>query len=710
MILSQLTRILGQLLSVPPGDLVYHLIVLFAIDAVLMMAIGEGRRSHWGGGALRLTVAAAGLLVARGALVTIALLAVAGVTNPIWIMPPFERFAAVASLGLLAWAFLPGVDDYPQVGLVLVLVNLVGSAIFYAVTAPQWYKESQAAGAFYNSAPGGWDWAWSIWAAALALLVLIAAAIRRRAQWGMLIATFGLLLFGHVLHLSMADAQSHIAGWVRLAEMCAYPVLVGVMIHRASEREETKLPVMTAPWAVIETCQRVADASNIKVALQRAGVAISNVLNADALAIGLLNETGDAVELAAICHTGEPARSGPSFDLDSQLPVQSAISRQRGVMVGADQEAQRATLAALVGGAVGSLWVQPLMHQRTTVGVLIVGRPHMTSGWATSELQTLGGLCNVLAAALSAARKTIALTWQVDELVQTARDRETALSQAQAEAQRLSEQLAQAESQRRGVEAPAAARGADKAARPAAAASTRQPPPSESASTDMSAYRGLFSDEAGRHLQRFNESRNRLVGSPDDPEALSEMTRASYALREMAAMMGYNTLAKLTGALSDALRRAKDSRQPASPDLLVLIGESAQAMRALLADVQADRSPSVDTSSLLNRLVSLAGAGGQDVRGTHWAAPAPPPGAGTLIAQVRLNRDTPLKTARAMMVLMQIKRVGQVVSCQPVEADLRSGGFEDEFTVTFTTSSEPEAVRAALAAIPDAVSVDVRKV
>jgi hypothetical protein len=81
-----------------------------------------------------------------------------------------------------------------------------------------------------------------------------------------------------------------------------------------------------------------------------------------------------------------------------------------------------------------------------------------------------------------------------------------------------------------------------------------------------------------------------------------------------------------------------------------------------------------------------------------------------MLAQVRLRRDTPLKPARAMMVLMQIKRVGQIVACQPVEADLRSGGFEDEFTVRFTTTSKPEVVRAALSAIPDVTSVDVREV
>ena len=61
-----------------------------------------------------------------------------------------------------------------------------------------------------------------------------------------------------------------------------------------------------------------------------------------------------------------------------------------------------------------------------------------------------------------------------------------------------------------------------------------------------------------------------------------------------------------------------------------------------------------------------------------------------------------------MMVLTQIKRVGQIIACQPVEADLRSGGFEDEFEVTFTTRSDPETVRAALVSIRDVTNVLVQ--
>jgi GAF domain-containing protein len=699
---SQLT----QLLSVPPGDLVYHLIVLFAIEAILMMAIAEGRHSNWTSSTLRRTLAAGGLLIARLALVVVALLSAAGVINSAWVAPPLERFAAVASLGLLIWAFLPWVDDYPQAGLVLVVVNLVASVILYAVFAPQWYTAAQSTGTFYNATLA--DWVWNVWAVALAALAMIGSVLRRRGPWGMLVAAFGLLLVGHMLHLFMADTQTHIAGWVRLAELCVYPILAGLMLRRATEREEPAPTASTTPWALIEACQRVGDALNVNVALQRAGVAISNVLSADVLAIGQLNEAGNTIELGAVCRMGMPARSGPSFDIESQLPVQSAINRQRGVSVGVEQEAQRATLAALVGGASGSLWVQPLIYQRATTGVLIIGRAHTTADWTASELQTLNGLCNVLAVALSTARKNNTLARQAAELSQQIRNKEKELEQARAEVQSSKGDL-----QRKGQPPQAAPRAPVRLpeATPSQPATSRPAPTLEPLNAD---HRPFF--EAVKRLQQIGDAHARLTTSPGDRDTLFEIYRASVSLKGISVAMGYNTLAKLAGTLADALQRARDSQLPPTAELLALIGESTAALRTLLADAQADRSPSLDITLLLRRLESPAERSAPLRRApTGSSAPktstpiAPPPSNGrTLTAQVQLDRHTPLKAARAMMVLTQIKRVGQIIACQPVEADLRSGGFGDEFEVTFTTLSDPETVRAALVSIRDVTNVLVQ--
>ncbi len=701
---SQLT----QLLSVPPGDLVYHLIVLFAIEAILLMALAEGRHANWTSSTLRVALAAGGLVVARLALVVVAMLSAAGIINSVWVAPPLEQFVAVASLGLIVWAFLPWVDDYPQVGLVLVIVNMVASVILYAVFAQQWYIAAQSMGAFYNATLADWVWVWNIWAVALAALAIIAAILRHRGPWGMLVVAFGLLLAGHGLYLFTADTQTHIAGGVRLAELCAYPILVWLMLRRATEREEPAPTASTTPWALIEACQRVGDALNVNVALQRAGVAISNVLSADVLALGQLNEAGNTIELGAVCRMGMPARSGPSFDIESQLPVQSAINRQRGVSIGVEQEAQRATLAALVGGAAGPLWVQPLIYQRATTGVLIIGRAHTTADWTAGELQTLNGLCNVLAVALSTARKNNALARQVDDVSQQIRNKEKELGQARAEVQASQEDL-----QRKGQSPQAAPRAPVRPpeATPSLPSTSKPAPAPQPLNVD---HRPFF--EAVKRLQQIGDAHTRLTASPGDRDTLFEIYRAAVSLKEISAAMSYNTLAKLAGTLADALQRARDSQLPPTAELLALTGESTAALRTLLADAQADRSPSLDITLLLRRLESPAERSAPLRRApTGSSAPvtsahiAPPPSNGrTLTAQVQLDRHTPLKAARAMMVLTQIKRVGQIIACQPVEADLRSGGFEDEFAVTFTTLSDPETVRAALVSIRDVTNVLVQ--
>jgi len=435
-------------------------------------------------------------------------------------------------------------------------------------------------------------------------------------------------------------------------------------------------------------------------------VAISNILSADVLAIGQLNEAGNTIELGAVCRMGMPARSGPSFDVESQLPVQSAINRQRGVSVGVEQEAQRATLAALVGGAAGSLWVQPLIYQRTTTGVLIIGRAHTTADWTAGEMQTLNGLCNVLAVALLTARKTNALARQVDDLSQQTRNKEKELAQARTEVQSSKEDL-----QRKGQSPQAAPRAP---ARPPETTPSLPPtfkPTPEPLNVD---HRPFF--EAAKRLQQIGDAHARLTTSPGDRDTLFEIYRASVSLKGISTAMGYNTLAKLAGTLADALQRARDSQLPPTAELLALIGESTAALRTLLADAQADRSPSLDITLLLRRLESPAERSAPLRRApTRSSAPnastpiAPPPSNGrTLTAQVQLDRHTPLKAVRAMMVLTQIKRVGQIIACQPVEADLRSGGFEDEFEVIFTTLSDPETVRAALASIRDVTNVLVQ--
>ncbi|HZY42876.1 MAG TPA: hypothetical protein VFF59_12855, partial [Anaerolineae bacterium] len=84
-----------ELLTRPPGDLVYHLIVLFALEAMLGFAIVRARRLGWTAPLRQLAITGAVVLVGRVALMIVALLSLQGLPPDVVLAtvltPPLER-------------------------------------------------------------------------------------------------------------------------------------------------------------------------------------------------------------------------------------------------------------------------------------------------------------------------------------------------------------------------------------------------------------------------------------------------------------------------------------------------------------------------------------------------------------------------------------------------------------------------------------------
>jgi hypothetical protein len=90
-----------ELLSRPPGDLVYYLIVLFAIEAMLGLAVVRARRSGWTRQLRLILLASSVMLIGYAALVIIALLSLQG-TGPDLLLadaiqPPLQRHRSAQS-------------------------------------------------------------------------------------------------------------------------------------------------------------------------------------------------------------------------------------------------------------------------------------------------------------------------------------------------------------------------------------------------------------------------------------------------------------------------------------------------------------------------------------------------------------------------------------------------------------------------------------
>lgn len=206
------------LLTNPPGNLVYHLVLLFSIAGALPGALNlwprggvlEGRRMLAGLGLL---------LLGQLALIVFAAISSYYPAYSAW-LPALDR--AVSTVGLVVliwlWAF-PGSSRSADVASALLGVLAVVLAVFTAI----WWSADPNAPRFNGSLP---DLVWSGFKLALAVGGGLLVLIRRPPGFEIGLAVFLLLLLGELGHLLLPAPQSDYPGAVRLAQIAAFPLLL----------------------------------------------------------------------------------------------------------------------------------------------------------------------------------------------------------------------------------------------------------------------------------------------------------------------------------------------------------------------------------------------------------------------------------------------------------------------------------------------------
>jgi len=218
------------LLTNPPGNLVYHLVLLFSIAGALPGALNlwprggflEGRRMLAGLGLL---------LLAQLALIVFAAVASFYPAYSSW-LPAFDR--AVSTVGLVVliwlWAF-PGPSRSADIASGLLGLLTIVLAFFTAI----WWSADPNAPRFNGSLP---DLAWSGFKLALAVGGGLLVLFRRPAGFENGLAVFLLLMLGGLAHLFLPSPQSDYPGAVRLAQIAAYPLLLTLPFRFAAEAAE----------------------------------------------------------------------------------------------------------------------------------------------------------------------------------------------------------------------------------------------------------------------------------------------------------------------------------------------------------------------------------------------------------------------------------------------------------------------------------------
>jgi len=387
------------------GDLVYHLVTLFAIQIMLVVAFGHWSRHRRDAVAVRMLVTSIGFFLARALLMLAALLGDFVELPPNALIPPLERFFELVTLLLTAWAFLPALRKHERLGTALFLLTFLIAVIAYAAFAYLW-REAEAQSIAYN---GYWqERVWEISTIAVLALSLVASLVWRGSDWGLLAFMFILLLAGHTLQLIDPALDSHIPGWVRLANLAALPLLASLVYRQALSLSPDAGKTSDALEAVgiLRAVRRIEEGGDIEAALGLAASSIARTLRADVVALGLpIAGPSKGIRITALHpQTGAMLAAQDLNLLASDHPLLASVlqtgrlERARGTR----RDRAASTIYHSLGfDRSGPLLVQPLVDENKLLGVLLVGNPISRRRWTARGEQTLQAVGGTITASLS---------------------------------------------------------------------------------------------------------------------------------------------------------------------------------------------------------------------------------------------------------------------------------------------------------------------
>ncbi len=265
-----------DLLTNPPGNLIYHLVVAFSLVAALPVSLYLGK-SDQPVLSRRLLIGFLPLVVIRLALFVVGGLAWQGLIAEQALLPALERSAGLVSLIILLWLW-----GFPQpqrrADFAALLFSFFG--LFFGMFLCLWWLNQAGTASFNGSLI---DQTATITAVVVALLAISVLILKRPDGWSAGLLFFLVIAAGYLLHWLFPSPEQDASGVIRLAEIIAYPLLILIPLRSplavtaelpAARAESAAPPERLTPleMQLIQTCL------NLPLDMQRGQ--LSNALSA----------------------------------------------------------------------------------------------------------------------------------------------------------------------------------------------------------------------------------------------------------------------------------------------------------------------------------------------------------------------------------------------------------------------------------------------
>jgi len=404
-----------ELLSQPPGSVIYHLLTLFALQVVLALAYTRWQRDPNDETARRMTLAAGGILLARLVLLTVALLVDQSPERARVVLPPLEQAIDTATVILMVWGLAAFEMDRPRLADGVLLVSLVVVAVLYLFFFQDWQSRATETSAYIGTAQA---YVWGVLQMALLTVGMIWVLRDRNHRLTLRPIILVVVLLAHVANFfnypEFVPSGTDVIYWLRLGYLVAFP-LWAVLAYRDGLRD-----LMTAAEA--ERAQSAELARNLRLStgvigarvpetrLEQALEMVTGLIPTQFAAIGLIDEKNPQRVLFGQSRpaTTRDTTYGRQINLADHAAFRLAHEQQRGIEllprgVGARQVHELSQ--QLNVGALGPVFVEPLLTAGYCLGFLLLAAPPTAPNWSDRERAIIPGLAAFIAQAIANSRR-----------------------------------------------------------------------------------------------------------------------------------------------------------------------------------------------------------------------------------------------------------------------------------------------------------------
>lgn len=408
-----------ELLSRPPGSVIYHLLTLFALQIILVLAFSRWQRDANDESARRMTFAAGGILLARLVLLFVGLMVEPNPAQARIVLPPLEQALDLATVILMVWGLAPFAMDRPRLADGVLLVSLVVVAVMFLFFFQDWQNRVTATGVAMGYISTIQAYVWGVLQMSILAMGLIWLLMVRDSRLTLRPIIVAVTLLAHVANFfnypEIIPSGTEIVYWLRLGYLVAFP-LWAVQAYRENMRG------LLTP-AEVERLQSAQLAHNLRLSTGVIGARIPEVRLEQALdmvtglvptrfaAIGLIDEKNPQRVVFGQMRPA-PARDtggyGRQINLSDHAAFRLAYEQQRGIEllprgVGARQAHELSQ--QFNAGPFGPVFVEPLIVANHCLGFLMLAAPPAAQYWSERDRAIIPGAAAFIAQAIANSRR-----------------------------------------------------------------------------------------------------------------------------------------------------------------------------------------------------------------------------------------------------------------------------------------------------------------